>query len=1777
MPQHNIRAGVDGSTSGYNLSDYVSKDTLIDEFNRLPEDTRNDIYGGDFETYAQNRQTQFSNMIGYGKINPDTLAPIPSQQANQQAPKKAPTLYWANGKYYDIPDSVNSRFLEKNPNAEIVTRLEADGRRFDIPQSRLDAFKRKYPTAVAVNEDNTINEQQLPEELLTNEVRRIRDKTSDTIDVSPVMRIDNVSEEVKEEVSGAFEAFGRNAMTYLPETLGGIGGGALAVALISNPVGAVVGGLLGGFAFAMGAGWGKNAILEEVAPEFKAGLDVQLERDIEEHPLASFAGQVAPQLIAFRPSPKNLKNFGKFTKHLTKNWEKRGDIFKTEAGREGVSNMINVTVGSATESGVEMYRQIESGDWSGARLALALTTGALINEPNKIGRAIGFKPTKSFMKDLETVKSNLKTSVELAESGQVPSKTKLYQDDELVNIETAPQDVDVVQGRADRLNEEIASRKEAIPDIDGRVKDIDAEIKDISNEIKIIRKASPEELDELGIANKKDHIKALSDEIENFKGQKKDLRGQRALANKELRAKNKELKSVLKELPEDVGEITVRETSQDEVRIKEHQELSAKEKSLMSRWKELDANDPEKLVIERELDEISKKMSAINDEGVDWVVTERKAPKKQHPQTRRMVFGDESGEVKLLPEVDGSEIVSTGSRVRVANLGKHGGKTGDVVKVYKNGNMKVRFDDGSHASIKESNLETVSRPVRPKKGQIYIDPQTKRVIKGMQAQKKSGDMGEAGEMVKFEGDRDFGVDPRREPLKRDKPIYTDVEDNFVRQKDGSWNGRVGNRTYSIVRMKAGDIHEGSGFVWYDLGGDGRYLGRTKKEAIRTLQQVEEAPLRGISYDNPKNIEGKDITAVAKEEGAQSQKPFSIERGRGRTLDRVFKKVDKYSEQGGVPREHQNKINALKKNAEGWQKNIDELEANPNYNKNDPDYVRAKYALKTALAKLDEAMELDFMHGTTMGLEFMPLMNRIVGAFDTLVGKHGSRKGKARLRAINKREKELLDKYRMGDKSVEEELDMLSTTRSELTGDELGVMTPKGLKDFVVEEKPITEKEIRKSIQWLKGVKQLQNRSDNKYFKSMVYLLQRSQETENQIMGTYFEGLRKFKVERLKPKHRERLADILEGVIKEPSKGIDKKLFAVADEMRSSFDRMHRDAIDIGIDVKGYIENYFPKMINREVGVKIYGEINTIKAKLETALAKSGVAGDEAYSDRILTSIINKEITRKTKLAGMLEHLIETKQARDLNEAYRKLKFYTGETLFRPFQNMEKARRLVLPAKFYERDAVKVYERYLRGYSTRYAEVKHMGGPTIPDFTTNHKLLMMEDADLARDIDMAYKMWNGTIYMDKTFGKGTMTLIRWSQKTTSGLVGTKIGLGFATIPNLFQTLYSVWTRTGTKTYIKGILSTLSPKARSEMRRSGIVVDDAIKAMANIEHDGMMNKFAEKTLKYSGFNAVNKMNNYISASSAKHLIGSLYRKASKSGKSAQKAKRVLRRYGFNPDKMPSNERMGNFMYRFATDTQLLRNIARDPLVFHDPRYQWAFLFKKFGVKQFMLIKDDLMTLYREGDKSGMAGYLTRLSLATGISGLGGESIRNLVKQKLGTKEDYTRIPANEFEDFANIIANAGSVGVTGDLVASSIYAKEPISAIFKTATPVHIDFIIESKDNLVRFIQEAHGDSYGFKNAFLRAVPHVARTMGSVTSHLIGERAMTPKQRKQDAITQKGRAHARIYEAIQNNRFEAGFEMIYQHNLNYPDNPIVVKDIISGFDNYLKKQIKNKINY
>ena len=242
---------------------------------------------------------------------------------------------------------------------------------------------------------------------------------------------DELEDYLAEDIS-KFESF----TTGVGESAGaGLGGAAAAIgagaALSATGVGALV-----GVPLMIGAGlagaYGGSKIQEGIEGAVYDDDELrQLQQDRMEarlaNPLSSFAGQVAPSLVAFRPDPRLLKStfsgIGKVAnpKPLTQ--------VETAA-------LLQSGIGGGLEAGIEGAGQIARGDFDAGRLAGAFGVGTLLQKPTFKPRVIddlikrresaaiarGKDPSKLFNIYREPLPSPTEAAVNIRNTAYIPKR-----------------------------------------------------------------------------------------------------------------------------------------------------------------------------------------------------------------------------------------------------------------------------------------------------------------------------------------------------------------------------------------------------------------------------------------------------------------------------------------------------------------------------------------------------------------------------------------------------------------------------------------------------------------------------------------------------------------------------------------------------------------------------------------------------------------------------------------------------------------------------------------------------------------------------------------------------------------------------------------------------------------------------------------------------------------------------------------------------------------------------------------------------------------------------------------------------------------------------------------------------------------------------------------------------------------------------------------------------------------------------------------------------------
>jgi len=684
---------------------------------------------------------------------------------------------------------------------------------------------------------------------------------------------------------------------------------------------------------------------------------------------------------------------------------------------------------------------------------------------------------------------------------------------------------------------------------------------------------------------------------------------------------------------------------------------------------------------------------------------------------------------------------------------------------------------------------------------------------------------------------------------------------------------------------------------------------------------------------------------------------------------------------------------------------------------------------------------------------------------------------------------------------------------------------------------------------VKFLHQAQNRGKTKPFKKFMTMIDFGDRNKHIKAGMVMEGFRRLGLGKMSKAKAEKLADALER--------------GEAPEYRRIMDNMFQAATDAGLKVTGYQENYFPRMMKPEVSRIVHSDLLDLQRTAQK-LSKGKTLDDAVLSNIIQKQMLKKGINPKTK--QLLKHLIETGQATTYVEAYNKLKSFSYNDAFNPFGNLEKARTLELPVEFWERDARVVLNRYTMGWAKRVAEAEAFGADGKVAFDVIEAIQRIDP----KESSIAHQMlqsWTGSINRDptKTFSRKASKAI---ETMTQFEVLTKIGLGTATIPNITQTFISTIPTAGVYRTSKGLFRLLLPSERSKVRSSGAIMETAARTWAGFETTGAMGKFTQFVLGLH-FTPVNKFNNYLAASTAEVYIKDLHSIANKKGLRQQWAKGRLEKYGLDKETLTDDDVAG-FMYRFSTDQQLLKNVLRDPLSSHDPRLRSLWLFKKFGVKQAQLIKDEVLAEVQSGNP------LPLLRLAAG-GYIGGQFVgwaRNKIKTVQSGEEHY-RDDEGMWESVIENYAAVGAMGVVSDIVTSGLFGDYPfVSTLEFVVSPVMVQTVEKIGDTLYKFGTDLQ--NYEWTDAARRALPNAVKLLGPGGTQ-VSKRLQTPSQVEGRLRFRKGKARQKILEAFANGNSEAA-EKIYtswnEHNL---DNYILPREInVSEVIKFIKRKEEKRAN-
>jgi hypothetical protein len=211
-------------------------------------------------------------------------------------------------------------------------------------------------------------------------------KVQEQTKFDPDAYLKSVTKPTAEETSAlstAVHGAERGTLPLVAALAGGEYGAGLGTAILPG-AGTVIGGIVGGLA----GGFGASAIVSAAQEKFlKANPKIaevlgqdEATREKEEaaHPNIAFASELAPSVLAFRPSGTLLKSAEGLTK-------KGAELLKAQKTAALVNSGINSAVMGGMEAGQEAMGE---GPMDPAKIAIAAATGALGQKETALGRGI---------------------------------------------------------------------------------------------------------------------------------------------------------------------------------------------------------------------------------------------------------------------------------------------------------------------------------------------------------------------------------------------------------------------------------------------------------------------------------------------------------------------------------------------------------------------------------------------------------------------------------------------------------------------------------------------------------------------------------------------------------------------------------------------------------------------------------------------------------------------------------------------------------------------------------------------------------------------------------------------------------------------------------------------------------------------------------------------------------------------------------------------------------------------------------------------------------------------------------------------------------------------------------------------------------------------------------------------------------------------------------------------------------------------------------------------
>lgn len=588
----------------------------------------------------------------------------------------------------------------------------------------------------------------------------------------------------------------------------------------------------------------------------------------------------------------------------------------------------------------------------------------------------------------------------------------------------------------------------------------------------------------------------------------------------------------------------------------------------------------------------------------------------------------------------------------------------------------------------------------------------------------------------------------------------------------------------------------------------------------------------------------------------------------------------------------------------------------------------------------------------------------------------------------------------------------------------------------------------------------------------------------------------------------------------------------------------------GVSVAGFTKDYFPKVMKPQIREDIVSDLQKM-AKGFTAQLKEQFGGNEKEISKFVQAQIRlRGMKQSTTLA--IEHLVKTGQAKSYFEAVVKLEDRALSDIFQPFGNLEKKRVLDLPKEFYDRNAKEVLFNYTKAAGERTADVRIWGKRGEAFRALQSRMSSNE----AQDAQLLLKMSKGQLNRDPAYAAGP-DMKRLADAFTGFQVTTKIASGYGTLLNVSQSFISTFREAGWIRGFQGVSRLLKKSGRELSRRSGGIMDQPILQLTGERPGGVFAEVADVATTVSGFRGINRLNQYVAASTGEVFVKDLHKLANKSLQGSvfrrDWARKKLNDFGINHKSVLTDEKIKNFMYRFATDTQLQKNVMADPIAFNLPKWRTFFLFKRFGYRQWVYTKDQLTRELSRGNvlpilRLGAGGYV------------GGETViwaKNEISNFLqDANYNYRKSDPLSFRRLIEDIAAVGSAGFVTDMIDADD-SEDIVQSILFAATPVLLSDAGKVASTAIGAGADI-GRGLPLKDVGRRAFITFSRALGSLPS-AASKRLQSEKEIKRRLDFYWGDERKEILDLFIDGKNQEARDRIDLWNDAFPEKPFKNKDV------------------